>query len=116
MMQAVGVVFAVTTLTFLLIHLAPGDPIAASLDRVTDSVRQQWRADFGLDRPIGEQYARWLANAARGDLGYSFSYRRPVRDVVVDALPRTLTLVGLALVFSFALGIIVGVLQAERAG
>jgi peptide/nickel transport system permease protein len=117
-MQAVGVVFTVTTLTFLLIHLAPGDPIAAALERpgITESVRQQWRADFGLDRPIGEQYVRWLANVARGDLGYSFSHRRPVRDVLADAFPRTLTLVGLAFVFSFALGIFVGVLQAERAG
>jgi peptide/nickel transport system permease protein len=118
LLQAVGVVFMVTTLTFLLIHLAPGDPISAALERpgVTESVRQQWRADFGLDRPIGEQYLRWLANVARGDFGYSFSYHRPVRDVLLDALPRTLTLVGLSLLLSFALGIIVGVLQAERAG
>jgi peptide/nickel transport system permease protein len=117
-MQAVGVVFAVTTLTFLLVHLAPGDPIAAALERpgITESVKQHWRAEFGLDRPIGEQYVRWLANVARGDLGYSFSHRRPVRDVLVDAFPRTLTLVGLAFVFSFALGIVIGVLQAERAG
>jgi peptide/nickel transport system permease protein len=117
-MQTVGVVFAVTTLTFLLVHLAPGDPIATALQRpgITESVRQHWRAEFGLDRPIGEQYVRWLANVARGDLGYSFSHRRPVRDVLTDAFPRTLTLVGLAFVFSFALGIVVGVLQAERAG
>jgi peptide/nickel transport system permease protein len=117
-MQAVGVVFMVTTLTFLLIHLAPGDPIATAFDRpgIPESVKQQWRADFGLDRPIGEQYLRWVGNAARGDFGYSVSHRRPVHDVLADALPRTLTLVGLALVLSFALGIAVGVLQAERAG
>jgi peptide/nickel transport system permease protein len=118
LLQAVGVVFMVTTLTFLLIHLAPGDPIAAALERpgITESVRQRWREDFGLDRPIGAQYIRWVANVARGDFGYSFSHRRPVHDVLADALPRTLTLVGLALVLSFALGITVGVLQAERAG
>jgi peptide/nickel transport system permease protein len=117
-MQAVGVVFMVTTLTFVLIHLAPGDPIATAFDRpgIPESVKQQWRADFGLDRPIGEQYLRWVGNVARGDFGYSVSHRRPVYDVLADALPRTLTLVGLALVLSFALGIVVGVLQAERAG
>jgi peptide/nickel transport system permease protein len=117
-LQAVFVVFMVTTLTFLLIHLAPGDPIAAVLERpgVTEAVRQRWRADFGLDRPLGEQYVRWLANVARGDFGYSFSHRRAVRDVLAEALPRTLLLTGLALVFSFALGIVVGVLQAERVG
>jgi peptide/nickel transport system permease protein len=108
----------VTTLTFLLVHLAPGDPIATALDRpgVTEAVRQQWRASFGLDKPLGEQYVRWVANAARGELGWSFSYRRPVRDVLADTLPRTMLLAGLALVLSFLVGIVVGVLQAERPG
>jgi peptide/nickel transport system permease protein len=116
--QAAIVVFLVTTVTFVLIHLAPGDPIATALNRpgVTEAVRKQYREDFGLDRPLGEQYVRWLSNAARGDLGWSISFRRPVRDVIADALPRTLLLVGLAIMFSFALGIIVAVLQTERPG
>ena len=118
LLQAVSVVFLVTTLTFLLVHLAPGDPLQAALDRpgVTEEIRAQWRAQFGLDRPIAHQYARWLANIPRGELGWSFSHRRPVRDVLGEALPRTLLLVGLALAMSFALGIAVGVLQAERLG
>jgi peptide/nickel transport system permease protein len=118
LLQAVGVVFLVTTLTFLLVHLAPGDPMTIALDQpgVTEAVRAQWRTQFGLDRPVGEQYVRWLANIPRGELGYSFSKRRPVRDVLVDALPRTLLLVGVALALSFALGIAVAVLQAERLG
>jgi peptide/nickel transport system permease protein len=116
LLQAVIVVYLVTTVTFLLVHLAPGDPISAALDRpgVTDAIRQQWREAYGLDQPLGEQYARWLGNVMRGELGHSFSFRRPVRDVIVDALPRTLLLVGLAMLLSFALGIVVGVLQAER--
>jgi peptide/nickel transport system permease protein len=117
-LQAVSVVFLVTTLTFVLVHLAPGDPIATALDRpgVTEAVRAQWRQSFGLDRPLGEQYVRWIGNVARGELGYSFSYRRPVRDVLADALPRTVLLAGMGLVCAFALGIVVGLLQAERAG
>ncbi|HEX9483346.1 MAG TPA: ABC transporter permease [Gemmatimonadaceae bacterium] len=116
LLQAVGVVLFVTTLSFALIHLAPGDPIAAALSgsRVSETVRNQWRAEFGLDRPIAEQYAKWVANAARGRLGYSFSRRQPVRDVLRGALPRTLVLALPALLLSFALGITVGVLQAER--
>jgi len=114
----VGVVFMVTTLTFVLVHLAPGDPIAAALDRpgVTEAVRQQWRQSFGLDKPLGEQYVRWLANAARGELGWSFSYRRPVRDVLMDTLPRTMLLAGLSFALSFSVGIVVGVMQAEHPG
>jgi peptide/nickel transport system permease protein len=116
LLQAVIVVYLVTTVTFVLVHLAPGDPISAALNRpgVTDAIRQQWREAYGLDQPLGEQYARWLGNVMRGELGHSFSFRRPVRDVIVDALPRTLLLVGLAMLLSFALGIVVGVLQAER--
>jgi peptide/nickel transport system permease protein len=116
LLQAAIVILLVTTVTFVLVHLAPGDPIAVALERpgVTESVRQQWRESFGLDRPIAEQYVRWLGNAARGELGLSFSFRRPVRDVIADALPRTLLLVGLALALSFAIGIVAAVLQSER--
>lgn len=117
-MQAVSVVLLVTTLTFVLVHLAPGDPFSEVLDRpgVSAATRAQWRASFALDRPIGVQYLRWVANVARGDLGYSYSYRRPVYDVLAEAMPRTLLLAGLALALSFALGVTVAVLQAERAG
>jgi peptide/nickel transport system permease protein len=116
LLQAVIVVFLVTTITFVLIHLAPGDPLAVALDRpgVTEQVRAQWREAYGLDRPLGEQYLRWLGNVSRGELGYSFSFHRPVRDVIAEALPRTVLLVGLAFVFSFALGTVVGLVQADR--
>jgi peptide/nickel transport system permease protein len=118
LLQAVSVVLMVTTLTFVLVHLAPGDPFAEAMSRpgISPALREQWRASFGLDRPISEQYLRWVGNVARGDLGYSFSHRRPVHDVLADAMPRTLLLAGLALVFSFALGMLIGLLQAERAG
>jgi peptide/nickel transport system permease protein len=118
LIQALGVVLFVTTLSFVLMHLAPGDPVSAALSgsRVTEEVRAQWREQFGLDRPIGEQYLRWIGNVAHGELGYSLSARRPVRDVLLAALPNTLLLSGLAMLLSFAVGITVGVLQAERPG
>lgn len=116
--QAIGVVAFITTVSFVVIHLAPGDPIATSLRRsnVPESVREQVRKSYGLDRPLSEQYARWVANVVRGDFGYSFSHHRPVRDVFRDAMPRTLLLSGLGLALSFAIGLSVGVLQAERPG
>jgi peptide/nickel transport system permease protein len=116
LLQSLGVVAFVTTFAFVMIHLAPGSPIDAALARpnIPESVREQWRASYGLDRPIGEQYARWLGNTVRGDLGFSFSHRRPVRDVFGDAVPNTLILSGAGLVLSFAIGIGVGLLQAER--
>ena len=118
LLQALGVVLFVTTFAFVMIHLAPGDPIDAALSRpnIPESVRREWRASYGLDRPVGEQYLRWVSNAARGNLGFSFSQRRPVRDVFADAVPNTLILSGLGLVLSFAIGIAVGLIQAERPG
>ena len=118
LLQATIVVLLVTTVTFVLVHLAPGDPVAGLFDGpgVTEQVRQQWRASFGLDRPLGEQYLRWVSNTLRGDLGYSISLRRPVADVIAEALPRTLLLVGVALSLSFGFGIVVAALQSERPG
>ena len=118
LLQATIVVLLVTTLTFVLVHLAPGDPVAGLFDGpgVTEQVRQQWRADFGLDRPLGEQYLRWVSNTLHGNLGYSISFHRPVADVIAERLPRTLLLVGISLALSFALGIVVAVLQSERPG
>lgn len=118
LVQAIGVVVFITTLSFVVIRLAPGDPIATSLanSNITETVREEWRRAYGLDRPVSEQYLLWVANVARGQLGYSFSHRRPVRDVFRDAMPRTLLLAGLALALSFAIGLSIGVLQAERPG
>ena len=57
LLQATIVVLLVATVTFVLVHFAPGDPVATLLERpgVTEAVRQQWRASFGLDRPLSEQ-------------------------------------------------------------
>ncbi len=117
LLQSVGVVFFVTTLTFVVVHLAPGDPMGVALQgqNVTETIRDKWRADYGLDRPIAEQYVKWLQLAGKGELGYSLSHRRPVSAVLADAMPRTFVLCGFALLLSFAVGITVGVLQAERA-
>ncbi len=118
LLQALVVVFIVTTIVFILIHVAPGDPFAAAMDNpnVTEAIRARWRAAYGLDRPLAEQYVRYLASIAHGDLGWSFSMREPVIDVIRDALPNTLVLTGVALVFGFAGGIALAVTQARRVG
>lgn len=118
LIQAAIVVAIVATIVFVLIHLAPGDPFTSAMDNpnVTEAVRARWRAMYGLDRPLWEQYVRYLGNVARGDFGWSFSMHRPVLDVLKDALPNTLLLAGTALVLGFAGGIGVAVIQATRPG
>jgi peptide/nickel transport system permease protein len=118
LLQAVIVVFIVTTIVFVLIHVAPGDPFGSAMDNpnVTEALRARWRAMYGLDRPLHEQYLLYLRNAARGDFGWSFSMHRPVVDVLREALPNTLVLAGAALVLGFAGGIGLAVVQAMRPG
>jgi peptide/nickel transport system permease protein len=110
-------VLLVATITFALARLAPGDPFTGETrSGVTEAIRAQRRAHHGLDRPIAEQYARWLWNVARGDFGYSLSLNVPVRDAIAEALPNTLVLLGVALAGMFGVGIFLGALQAARRG
>jgi peptide/nickel transport system permease protein len=112
------VVAVVTTATFILIHLAPGDPMGGGLDdpRISEAVRTHWRAAYGLDQPLPVQFLRYLTNAARGEFGYSFAYNESVRSLLARTLPRTLLLAGTALVLSFAAGIAIALVQVARHG
>jgi len=114
--HAIVVSFLVTTIAFFLIHLAPGDPFSLDSPHITESLRAQWRAQFGYDRPLLEQYGRYLGSVATGQLGYSHSMHVPVREALAVTLPRTLGLMGSALALSFALGIWLGVFEARHSG
>ncbi|HWC46273.1 MAG TPA: ABC transporter permease [Casimicrobiaceae bacterium] len=116
--HGVLIVWLVATATFFLLHLAPGDPIAASLDSplTPPAVRAHYRHLYGLDRPLSAQYGHWLVMVAHGDFGFSFPHRRPVSAVIGSALPNTLLLMGVALVLAFAAGIALGLIQARHRG
>jgi len=109
---------AAVALTFALVHLAPGEPFVAGAEErfVPPETVARLRERFGLDRPLGAQFVRYVANVARGDLGESFTRRRPVAAVLGEALPNTLLLGGVALLLSFALGLGLGIAQATRSG
>lgn len=116
--QGLVIVWLTTTLTFFLVHAAPGEPFADRLNdpRATAETRAADLARYGLDRPVIEQYGRYLRTVLSGDFGQSFTYQRPVRSVVAETLPRTLLLMGSALLVGFAAGILLGALQGARAG
>lgn len=118
LLQGVAIVFTVATITFVLIHAAPGEPFAGQLDdtRLSASMRETLRRQYGLDQPLATQYVRYVARLARGDLDTSLAQQRPVRTILAEALPRTFLLMGAALVLGFALGIVVGAAQAARHG
>lgn len=109
-------VFAVVTLTFFLIHLAPGTPFLPGDERAVDpQMIAQLKARFGLDQPVPVQYVKYLRQVARGDFGLSFARRRPVAEAIADAVPNTLVLAGAALAVDFFFGLALGVYQAARA-
>lgn len=118
LLQAFAVLIFVAAITFVLIHLAPGDPFAAAVDNpaLSHSVREQWKASYGLDKPLPVQFVKYASSVARGDFGWSLSRHMPVSQVIATALPKTLTLVGSALILGFLLGAVIGRIQAARRG
>ena len=112
---AIPLLWLVVTLTFLAVHAVPGT-VADLVDnpQLSPQARVHIEQQFGLDRPVSEQYVRWLTALARGDLGVSFLYRQPVSRVVLRALPPTLLLAGTALTFDFILGILLAVIAVAR--
>jgi peptide/nickel transport system permease protein len=116
--HAVGIVFLVATITFVLLQLAPGDPLtrASESTLISRDVLEQQRRTFGLDRPIVVQYGLYLGNLLQGDLGYSFREHRPAWHTIRDRIGNTLILAAAGLVVMFAFGIAVGAWQGAKPG
>ncbi len=97
--------FGVAVVVFVVIRVAPGDPIAMMLPPgATDADIDRLRGLYGLDKSIVEQFVIWLGNVVQGDFGASISLRADVMDLVLGRLPATLELSALALVFAVVLG------------
>lgn len=119
LLTLIPVFLAVSVVVFLIVHLIPGDPVD-SLIRVGSSPEQRAviEARYGLDKPLPVQYAIWLGNVLTGDLGTAIVGRRPVASLVAQALPHSLLLGTMALLFSTVVGVALGVVAAlyrERA-
>ncbi len=110
--------YLVLTAVFFLIHLAPGKPDAFLINDRRLPAEQQARLArvYGLDKPLPVQYVRWMAATLTGDWGTSFTYQRPVTEMIGDALPATLLLAAAGLVFEQGFGLILGIAAARRPG
>lgn len=116
-LDALILLWIVTTLTFVLIHLAPGDPASLLIaPNATAEESSRLRSALGLDASLAVQYARWMNGLLRGDLGTSLALSRPVSSVIADALPVSLLLGGASLALSFVFGVLIGAAQALRSG
>jgi len=113
----IAVVAGVVTLTFVLLHTAPGDPAELLLGpAATPAQVAAQRHTLGLDRPLPVQYATWVADFVRGEWGASIASGRPVRTMLATAWPLTAELVAVSLFFTYLFGIVLGAVQAARSG
>ncbi|MEV8515999.1 ABC transporter permease [Dactylosporangium sp. NPDC051484] len=112
---AVPLIWAIMTLTFFLLRLAPGDPVVQILgDRATGPQYDQLRHQLGLDRPMLQQYLEFIGNLAHGEVGKSLFSSRSATAVVLDRMPATLSLAIGATILSVLGGIAAGVYAALR--
>lgn len=100
--------------SFALVRLAPGSPFSSEKE-IPPEVRRQLDAKYGFDKPLPEQFVRYLGNLLVGDLGPSTKYpQRSVNEIIADGFPVSLTLAGVALVWSLLVGITAGIIGAVR--
>jgi len=117
--KAVVVIALIAVVNFFLVRMAPGDPaqVMAGQSGATDEIYMaQLRKEFGLDQPLSTQLGVYVNHLLHLDLGYSHRQQQPVLTLILERLPATLLLTGLALVLSVSLGVLLGVLSARRVG
>jgi len=119
LVQAIPLLLGIATVTFFIVHMAPGDPMDFYLEQRYDrnidpELIELIRQKYGLDQPLHVQYVKWLGNLLQGDLGESFVHRRPVSALLAETIPYTLLLTVLALLVDALVGIFLGILSAVK--
>lgn len=113
--SSLGMLLAITMLSFLLMQWAPGDPAAMMIDpSMSEADIERIHQNLGLDAPVILQYGRWLFRILQGDFGTSFQTGQPVLSTILERLPATLLLSVSSLLLIVAISIVLGVLSAEN--
>lgn len=118
--MTIPLLFLISLISYMVIELPPGNYLVqyvATLESRTGMTLppeqiEQLRGLYGLDKPIYIRYLRWLGNVIRGDLGRSFQHNRPVGELLAERIPLTILLTFVAIVFSWAIAIPIGVFSA----
>jgi oligopeptide transport system permease protein len=114
LVELVPTALVIVAASFALVRLAPGSPFSSERE-IPPEVLRELDAKYGFDRPLPEQFARYLGNLLRGDLGLSTKYpQRSVNEIIADGFPVTLSLAAVALVWALLVGITAGVIGAVR--
>ncbi|GLC28442.1 ABC transporter permease [Roseisolibacter agri] len=117
LLLAIPTLLGVLVVTFLLLFVAPGDPVAEIVgERADPATVARLRAELRLDDPLPQQFAHYAGGVLRGDLGRSFITNREISSDIAERFPKTLLLAGTAMLFASVLGILLGVVSARRPG
>ncbi len=115
--HALTILLGISILVFIFVELAPGDAVDALMppeSMPTPEAKEAMRERLGLNDPAPLRYVQWLGRAVQGDMGYSLTSRRPVTDIIMARLPKTLLLVATAMVFSIVVGVSTGIISAIK--
>ena len=117
---AIPTLFGITVLIFFAMRILPGDPLSViqgegiGTVQLTPEQLARIRASLGVDRPLHEQYMAWMWDVVRGDLGYSFWRGEPLKELVARRAPISIQIALMAIVFSWIIGLPVGLMSAAR--
>lgn len=115
--ESIPTLLGIAVLTFLLVHAVPGGPAQELLGNQATPLRiAEVNREFGLDKPLPVQFAIWFWQLLHGNLGVSYQYNLPVSQLIMQALPRTLSIVGISTVLAMLVAIIQGLYQAKARG
>jgi peptide/nickel transport system permease protein len=118
LLAMIPLLFGITLITFVVIRLAPGEPVEAMTamsPKITAETRERLREFYGLDKPLHEQYVSWAGRIVKLDFGRSFAPdNRPVTDKITERIPVTLSLNIIALILEFGLAIPIGIFAATH--
>jgi peptide/nickel transport system permease protein len=117
LLLSIPTLFGVLVVAFLLLYVAPGDPVMAMVgERADEATIARLRAELRLDDPLPVQFGHYIGGILKGDLGKSYITNRPIRQDILERFPKTLQLAGAAMLLATVLGVTLGVLSGRRPG
>lgn len=117
LLLSIPTLFGVLVVAFLLLYVAPGDPVMAMVgERADEATIARLRAELRLDDPLPVQFGHYVGGILKGDLGKSYITNRPIRNDILERFPKTLQLAGAAMLLATVLGVTLGVLSGRRPG
>ena len=117
LLLAIPTLFGVLVVAFLLLYVAPGDPVQQMVgERADEETIARLRQELRLDDPLYVQFGHYVAGIAKGDLGRSYITNRPIRQDIIERFPKTLQLAGAAMLLATVCGVTLGVFSARNPG